>query len=83
MTKSFLLGEGRNEPSSVSYLRSLEEMLNSVRPSNQRDRSRIEMAKESVKGLRRHVRRLEEQNNTLSEKLSLLEEAADVSDVEE
>lgn len=83
--RRFVFSEGKfTEPSLKSYLQALEETLNKIGPKSMPEIRRVEIAKEQLKGVRRHVRRLEEakalletQNQQLTERLSLLEETKD------
>lgn len=77
MVKNFLLGESRDPPSIGSYLQSLKETLDSINPSSQTDRRRLDIAKEHLREVRRHSRRLQEKVSTLEERLSILEEDLD------
>lgn len=69
MTNDFLLNEGHNPPSLSSYIQSLEETLDSLRPSSQSDLRRLEVAKENLRNIRRFCRRLENRNKELEEQL--------------
>jgi hypothetical protein len=74
ITWNFFKLEENVSPSVMSYLQSLTETLNSLRPSSTSDKRRIEIAKSHLKEVRRHVNKLEEQVFTLEEKVKLLEE---------
>ena len=74
MTREFLLGEAR-APSVGSYLQSISEVLGAITPRSQRDSRRIEIAKESLKEVRRHTRRLQERVTLLEEQVQVLEES--------
>ena len=73
MTREFLQ-EGTAKPSLASYLQSISEVLGAVTPRSRRDERRIEMAKNSLKEVRRHTRRLQERVNILEEQVQVLEE---------
>lgn len=74
MTWDFIkLNEGIS-PSVFSYLQSLSETLNNIRPSSTSDSRRIEIAKSQLKEVKKHVNKLEEQVYNLEEKVKLLEE---------
>jgi hypothetical protein len=77
MVKNFLLGESREPPNIGSYLQSLKETLDNLRPASQSDRRRLEIAKEHLREVKRHSRRLQEKVSLLEEKLSVLEEDVD------
>tara|TARA_Y100000588_G_scaffold54292_1_gene51500 strand:- start:252 stop:506 length:255 start_codon:yes stop_codon:yes gene_type:complete len=74
MTKNFLLGERLDTPSLMSYIQSLEEIVYALKPSSKSEHRRIEIAKEHVRNVKRHSKRLMEKVTTLEERLSTLEE---------
>ena len=74
MTKRFLLGETLDKPRLKSYIQSLEEIVYSIRPSSKSESRRLEIAKEQVRNIKRHSRRLAERVKTLEERISTLEE---------
>jgi len=74
MTKNFLLGERLDTPSLMSYIQSLEEIVYALKPSSKSEHRRIEIAKEHVRNVKRHSKRLMEKVTTLEERLSILEE---------
>ena len=74
MTREFLLGETKN-PSLASYLQSIGEVLQSITPRSRRDERRVEMARASLKEVRKHSRRLQERVNLLEEQVKVLEES--------
>ena len=74
MTREFLLGESR-PPSLASYLQSISEVLGAVTPRSRTDERRIEMAKQSIKEVRRHAKRLQERVGVLEEQVKILEES--------
>ena len=75
-TKQFILDEGYS-PSLASYVQSLKEIIFSLSPKTKTEARRIEMAKNHLKEIRLHVRRLEERNGELEEQIRLLEEKDD------
>lgn len=81
ITRKFLIGEWKEGVSILSRARAIKEALESLRPRTIKERQRIELALENLTHLRRGYRKLEEQNNVLSEenrqlneKLQVLEE---------
>ena len=74
MTRNFLLGETLDKPGLMSYIQSLEEIVYSIRPSSKSESRRLEIAKEQVRNIKRHSRRLTERVRTLEERISTLEE---------
>lgn len=76
LTRKFIMSEGTyREPSLRSYLQALEETLTKLSPRSQTDSRRLEVMKEQVRGIKRHFRRLEEENKKLQEQISVLEES--------
>lgn len=75
MTRDFLLGESRSqEPSMLSHIQALEETLSRFQPRSQSDFRRMEVAKNHLRGMRRHARKLQQECDRLQEKLKVLEE---------
>lgn len=77
MTRKFLLGEAE-APSIGSYIQSISEVLHSVTPRSRTDERRIEMAKSSLREVRRRAKRLQERVNVLEEQVKILEESENV-----
>ncbi len=73
ITRKFLLGE-HYDPTVLSSIQIVFEMLNGLRIISQRDTNKIEIAKEQIVKVRRHVKRIEERNRNLEEQVGLLEE---------
>ena len=67
MTREFLFGESK-APSVASYIQSISEVLHSITPRTRTDERRIEVARANIKEVRRHMRRL------LEEQVQVLEE---------
>lgn len=74
ITWNFFKLEENVSPSVLSYLQSLSETLNTLRPSSTSDKRRLEIARSHLKEIKKHVNKLEEQVYTLEEKIKLLEE---------
>jgi ABC-type phosphate transport system auxiliary subunit len=74
MTREFLLGETK-APSVASYIQSISEVLEALRPRTRADTLRIETARGALKEVRRHTRRLQERVNVLEEQVQVLEES--------
>ena len=74
MTKNFLLGEVLEKPGLMSYIQSLEEIVYSIRASSKSESRRLEIAKEQLRNIRRHSRRLAEKVQALEERIYTLEE---------
>ena len=73
LTRQFILNEGR-APELATYLQSISEGLDAIRPRTRTDERRIEMAREQLREVRRRTRRLQERVNTLEEQVKILEE---------
>lgn len=70
------------EPSMQGYLHALGESLKGFSPKSASDQRGLEMALEALRGVKRHHRRmheanqkLQEENKSLTERLSVLEES--------
>ena len=74
MTREFIVGEAQ-APSLYSYMQSISEVLSAITPRSQTDGRRIEMAKASLREVRRHARRLQERVSLLEEQVKVLEES--------
>jgi hypothetical protein len=74
MTREFLLGEAK-APSLASYIQSISEVLEAIRPRTKTDSLRIEVARANLKEVRRHTRRLQERVTVLEEQVHVLEES--------
>lgn len=84
LTKKFLLGEGKaSEPSVLSRIQSVEETLHNILPRSQSDSRRLEMAKENVRNIRKHFKRLQKENERLQEQIAVLEETNKNAKIEE
>ena len=73
MTRRFLLKEDY-DPTVLSSIQMIFEMLNGIRITSQRDTNKIEVAKEQMIKVRRHVKRIQERNKNLEEQMGVLEE---------
>ncbi len=84
-TRQFLMGEWKKEISFLSRARAIREALGSIRTRTIKDRQKIELALENLSHIRKEYRTLEhlnnellEENNSLTEKLKLLEETKEL-----
>jgi hypothetical protein len=73
ITKSFLLNEALKVDIPAS-LQALSDIVSTIRVTNQRDNNRIKLAKEHIRGIKRHMRQLNEKVDSLEAELSLLKE---------
>jgi len=74
MTKKFLLGESYDSPNINSYIQSLKEVLEALKPSSQSDKMRVEMAQSHLREIKRNNRRLQEKVDLLEERVRIFEE---------
>tara|TARA_B100000131_G_scaffold298275_1_gene317702 strand:- start:493 stop:732 length:240 start_codon:yes stop_codon:yes gene_type:complete len=73
ITKAFLMNESFKATAAVS-VQGLHDILTSLRPSNKRDRNRIQMAQEHLRHLKREMRQLNEKIDDLENQLQVLNE---------
>jgi cell shape-determining protein MreC len=74
ITRRFLLGEEKSRPSIRSYVESVVNIIESVRPKTQKESRQLSVAKEHLREIKRLNRKLEEQLYSLEEQIKLLEE---------
>ena len=77
MTRRFVSGESLKEnknPDITSYIQTLGEILQNIRPKSMSERRRLEVAKQQLKEIRRGARRLQERVSILEEQVGILEE---------
>ena len=77
ISRRFIMGEAFEPPTIKSYIQSLEETLNSLSPKTIKERNKLQIAKQQLKEVRRHVRRMEEILTILEEQVNVLEEKKD------
>ena len=77
LTWNFIKLEENTSPSVRSYVQSLSELLNSMRPNTTTDARRLEIAKNHIKEVKKHINKLEERVEVLEEQVKLLEETKD------
>lgn len=78
VTRKFLMGEWKKGVSILSRARAIKEALESLKPRTIKERQRIELALENLTHIRRGYRKLEEQNNFLTEENKNLQERLQV-----
>ena len=76
ITKSFILNE-RYTPDFKSSLQALEEIVSTLNPRSNKDRGKVQLAKEQIFNLKKQFRGLNEELETLRERVSVLEENKD------
>ena len=67
----------RYRPDFKSSLQALEEIISTLNPRSNRDRGRVQLAKEQIYNLKTQFRSLNEELETLRERVSVLEEYKD------
>lgn len=83
ITRRFILGEGNANPVNPhALLQAINEALNTLKPSSRRDENRIAVAKRQLREVTLSFKRLQEQVNTLEEKLQVLEEVSIAGSIE-
>ena len=76
ITKSFIFNE-RYTPDFKSSLQALEEIVSTLNPRSNKDRGKVQLAKEQIFNLKKQFRGLNEELETLRERVSVLEEYKD------
>ena len=77
MTRRFVSGETLKEsknPDITSYIQTLGEILQNIRPKSVSERRRLEVARQQLGEIKRHARRLQERVSILEEQVNVLEE---------
>ena len=78
ITWNFIKLDEGQEPSIRSYIQSLSEIINAIKPSSTSDNRRLEIAKTHLKEVKKHVNRLEERIELLQEQVKVLEENKEI-----
>ena len=71
ITKAFLMNESIKIDASAS-IQALSDIISNIRITNKRDNNRISLAKEHIRGIKRHLRTLNERIDSLEEELKIL-----------
>jgi hypothetical protein len=71
---SDFLQEGITEKTIFTYIQGLQEVINNLQPKTVKEKNRLTLAKQHLREIRRHARRMLNENAELQEKLTLLEE---------
>ena len=80
LTRRFLEGDFLKEgkaPDINGYIQTLGEILDNFKPKSLSERRRLDAARDQLREIRRHTRRMQSQLHILEEKLSILEENKD------
>ena len=75
MTKEFLLHEGEiPDVNIITYVQSITEIINNMKPRTKSEGRRLSMAKQQLKEIKKMARRMQEQISVLEERVIVLEE---------
>lgn len=71
---SDFITESVTEKTIFTYIQGLQEVINNLRPKTVAEQNRLALAKQHLREVKRHARRLMNENTDLQERLTLLEE---------
>ena len=74
VTRDFLLGEVKSNPTARAYVESVLRILDEVRPKSQRESRQLSVARQNLLEIKRVVRTLENKISLLEEQVRVLEE---------
>ena len=74
MTRDFLIGEVKSNPTARAYVESVLRILDEVRPKSQRESRQLSVARQNLLEIKRVVRTLENKISLLEELVRILEE---------
>jgi hypothetical protein len=80
MTRKFLMGESKDNHNVFAYIQALQETLKNFSPKSKTESRRLNIARDQLKEIKRHTRRLQNEVELLQEKLVLLEEQVGIVD---
>ena len=69
ITRRFLLGEGKGSPNLKSYIQSVNDILNSLKPKTQTESRRVDVAKQQIREIKKLVYKLEHRLEELEQEL--------------
>ena len=72
--KSFL-NESLDEKTIFTYIQGLQEIISNLKPRTITEKRRLSLANQHLREVKRYARRLQNENQTLHEKLTILEES--------
>ena len=67
--------ESVTEKNIFTYIQGLQEVISNLRPKTVKEQNRLALAKQHLREVKRHARRLMNENTDLQERLTLLEES--------
>lgn len=71
---SDFITESVTEKNIFTYIQGLQEVISNLRPKTVTEKNRLALAKQHLREVKRHARRLMNENTDLQERLTLLEE---------
>ena len=71
---SDFIHEGISEKTIFTYIQGLQEVINNLQPKTVKEQNRLALAKQHLREIKRHARRMLNENADLHERLTLLEE---------
>ena len=74
ITRDFLLGEVKSNPTARAYVESVLRILDEVRPKSQRESRQLSVARQNLLEIKRVVRTRENKISLLEEQVRILEE---------
>tara|TARA_R100001126_G_scaffold98983_1_gene73916 strand:+ start:351 stop:602 length:252 start_codon:yes stop_codon:yes gene_type:complete len=74
MTRDFLIGEVKSNPTARAYVESVLRILDEVRPKSQKESRQLSVARQNLLEIKRVVRTLENKISLLEEQVRILEE---------
>ena len=74
MTRDFLIGEVKSNPTARAYVEAVLRILDEVRPKSQRESRQLSVARQNLLEIKRVVRTLENKISLLEEQVRVLEE---------
>jgi hypothetical protein len=69
------LCESLDEKTIFTYIQGLEEVISNLKPRSMAEKRRTTLAKQHLREVKRHARRMMNENDMLLEKLNILEES--------
>ena len=78
MTRDFLIGEVKSNPTARAYVESVLRILDEVRPKSQRESRQLSVARQNLLEIKRVVRTLENKISLLEEQVRVLEEGKEL-----
>lgn len=71
----FILNEEIDEKTIFTFIQGLQEIVDSLKPRTVTEKRRLSIAKQHLREVKKYARRMINENYSLQEKLSLLEES--------